>query len=129
MLNETSHSCAPVHARTTNRNLRAAARTAAKSAYSATDVEEETYSRYSENYEEPYQDEQRILRAVEEAAYEVSRKAKEAGIGVYDHHVTVLEVFTMVRLAAEAAAAKAAGYESWAAFEADRAARRVGAIG
>jgi hypothetical protein len=122
----TTKRSAPVSARETDREARDAANVAqSKPNYSEPetgDEAEDTDPRYADICQEPYEEEQRILRALEQAADVVSRKALDAGANPF---AGVHQVFILVRLAAEAAAAKAAGYETWAAFEAAQAARMI----
>ena len=81
--------------------------------------------RIADNSLEAHDEEQRMLRAANDAAWEVIRKIHDRGASNHPL-LSEIQVFTVVRLAAEAAAAKAAGYESWAAFEAARVTRVIG---
>jgi hypothetical protein len=83
--------------------------------------------RVSEDSAEAYQEEQRMLCAVNDAAWEVIRKIHEEGAPIHPG-LAQDQVYTVVRIAVEAAAAKVAGYESWTAFEIARAVRLVGKL-
>jgi hypothetical protein len=69
------------------------------------------------------EEKERMLRVVDEAALEVLGSQLRSGEDYVGAVLSAVQVYTLVRIAVEAAAAKAAGYESWADFESDYAER------
>jgi len=59
----------------------------------------------------------RIMWAACLAAQMVGTDRLNAGVDLADAETAATQVYTLMRIAAEEAVAKAAGYETWAAFE------------
>jgi hypothetical protein len=124
MLNVTQKSGAPTLAPKSNK---------VRSGLRWNDRTHETYDetavmcRISDTSTEALEEEQRMLRAVNDAAWEVIRKIHAAG-APNNPILAQCQVYTVARVAVEAAMAKAAGYENWAAFEEARTARVIGGI-
>jgi hypothetical protein len=118
MRNVIKHPGAPVPARKTKRSAKAARGNAKRS----------VLPNSPEWMDEIETAEARIIHAATDGALEVYRKACDAGIESGDALSCSRAVLAVVGLAAEAAAARAAGYDSWAAFEAAKAARLIGYV-
>jgi hypothetical protein len=118
----TAEPSAPASARKTDRNTRRTAKTVRKEEKLFEHDEAKEIDQFVEDAKE------RILMAAYRAAEEVTINLCSAD---EDHNYCDAarvgkEVYTLVALAAEAAAAKAAGYETWAAFEAAKATDEIG---
>jgi len=114
---------APVSARKTVQKAKRAPN-AARGAQSRKRLKE-TEAEHEEQRQRWDDGEERILRAVSDAAWEVYVKAHHAGASSTSAFRKGAAILDIVGLAAEAAAAKALGYESWAAFEAAQAEREL----